>query len=67
MICLVRRSMVRSMSVTSLPNDEALVTGMPSITQLYAWWVWPLMTASIWSSSRSTMSTIGPAMPSQPL
>ena len=64
---LDRRSMVRSMSVTRRPNEAALVTGLPSITQLYAWWVWPLITASTWSSRRFTMSTIGPVMPVQPL
>ena len=55
------------MSVISRPNELALVTGRPSITQLYALCVWPVTNRSTSSVVRLTMSTIGPAMPVQPL
>ena len=48
------------MSVTSRPNELALVTGRPSITQLYGWCVWPVTNRSTSSVVRSTMSWIGP-------
>jgi hypothetical protein len=55
----VRRSSVKSMSVRR-PNELALVTGRPSITQSYGWCVWPVTNRSTASSVRFTMSTIGP-------
>ena len=39
------------MSVISRPNELELVTGRPSITQLYGWCVWPVM-------NRSTSSVV---------
>ena len=32
------------MSVTTRPNEAALVTSLSSIVQTYGWWVWALTT-----------------------
>src|SRR3954447_10443867 len=66
----VALSMLSRTSVTSRPNDDALVTsrGLPALSgseQLWAWWVWPEMIASISGSRPALMSTIGPEMPGQ--
>src|SRR5919197_4886959 len=44
-------SIVRSMSVTTRPNDDALVTSLPASVQMYGWWVWAL-TMTLTRSSR---------------
>src|SRR3954454_2032325 len=68
----VGRLMFSRMSVTSRPRLEPLVTrrllsfGSLSM-QLYAWWVCPLITASMRGLSPLLMSTMGPEMPGQPL
>ena len=66
---LVRRSYVRVVSVYSLPNDAAEVTrrGLPAgsgMVHTYAWWVWPVTSASTFGLMPLAMSTIGPEMPS---
>ena len=40
----------RSMSVTTRPNEAALVTSLSSIVQTYGWWVWALTTTFTRSS-----------------
>src|ERR671919_290100 len=61
--------MTRSMSVTSRPNDEALVTTLPSISfapaQMYWAWVWPLTITSTSSLTPLAIATISPLMLSQ--
>ena len=68
----VRRSMLRSMSVIRRPTLDPLVTSRLSSLgslswQLYAWCVWPVITASMRGLRPLLMSTIGPEMPGQEL
>ena len=46
-----------SIDVISRPNDEALVTSLPAIVQMYGACVCALTTTSISGSRRLTMST----------
>ncbi len=56
----VARSICASMSVTSRPWEAAPVTTLPSMTQLTAQFVWPVMTTSISSSIIGTIGGIAP-------
>ena len=53
-------SIVRSMSVTTRPNDAALVTSLPDIRQMYGWCVWADTMTLMRLSSPAAMSSISP-------
>ncbi len=63
----VRWSIARSIAVIARPNEEADVTSLPSIVQLYARWVWPETITSMSSDMRWAIFTMGPETPAHPL
>ena len=51
-------SIVRSMSVTTRPNEAALVTSLPDIRQMYGWCVWAETMAPMRLSSPAAMASM---------